>query len=103
MTSEIPVVFLMTFDPVEVGLVSNLANPGGNLTGVTGLASLEIFSKRLQLLKEIAPGVTRVAVLVSTERTMSSGGREALTAAAKILDLELDMVEVETPVGGQRS
>lgn len=99
MTTEIPVVFLMTFDPVDVGLVSNLANPGGNLTGVTGLASLEIFSKRLQLLKEIAPGITRVAVLVSTERTMSSGGQEALTAAAKILSLELERVEVEAPSG----
>jgi len=76
MTTEIPVVFLMTFDTVEVGLVSNLAKPGGNLTGVTGLASLEIFFKRLQLLKEIAPGITRVAVLVSTERTMSSGGQD---------------------------
>lgn len=97
LTTEIPVVFLMTFDPVEAGLVSNMANPGGNLTGVTGLASLDIFSKRLQLLKEIAPGITRVAVLVSTERTMSSGGKDALTGAAKILGLELEMVEVETP------
>jgi ABC-type uncharacterized transport system substrate-binding protein len=99
LTTQIPVIFLMTFDPVEVGLVSNLANPGGNLTGVTGLASLEIFSKRLQLLKEIAPSITRVAVLVSTERTLSSGGQDALTAAAKVLSLELETVEVEAPSG----
>jgi putative tryptophan/tyrosine transport system substrate-binding protein len=99
MTTQIPVIFLMTFDPVEVGLVSNLANPGGNLTGVTGLASLEIFSKRLQLLKEIAPSVTRVAVLVSTEQTLTSGGQDALTAAARVLGLELERVEVGAPSG----
>jgi ABC-type uncharacterized transport system substrate-binding protein len=75
MTTQIPIIFLMTFDPVEAGLVANLANPGGNLTGVTGLASLEIFSKRLQLLKEIAPWITRVAVLLSTERTLTIGAR----------------------------
>ena len=74
-TTQIPIIFLMTFDPVEAGLVANLANPGGNLTGVTGLASLEIFSKRLQLLKEIAPWITRVAVLLSTERTLTIGAR----------------------------
>jgi putative tryptophan/tyrosine transport system substrate-binding protein len=97
MTTGIPVIFLMTFDPVEIGLVSNLANPGGNVTGVTGLANLQIFSKRLQLLKEIAPFIIRVAVLVSTERTLSSGGQDALTAAAKVLGLELQTVEVEAP------
>jgi putative tryptophan/tyrosine transport system substrate-binding protein len=76
-----------------------LANPGGNVTGVTGLANLQIFSKRLQLLKEIAPFITRVAVLVSTERTLSSGGQDALTAAAKVLGLELETVELEAPSG----
>jgi putative tryptophan/tyrosine transport system substrate-binding protein len=99
MTTQIPVVFLMTFDPVEVGLVSNLASPGGNLTGVTGLASLEIFSKRLQLLKEVAPSITRVAILVSTEQTLTSGGQDALTAAAKVLGLELERVKVGDPSG----
>jgi len=99
MTTQIPVIFLMTFDPVEVGLVASLSRPGGNLTGVTGLASLEIFSKRLQLLKEIAPSITRVAVLVSTEQTLSSGGQDALTAAAQVLGLELERVEVEAPSG----
>jgi putative tryptophan/tyrosine transport system substrate-binding protein len=46
-STQIPMVFLITFDPVDIGLVSNLARPGGNVTGVTGLATDEIFAKRL--------------------------------------------------------
>ncbi len=68
-STQVPLVFLITFDPVEVGLVSNLAAPEGNLTGITSPASLEIIAKRLQLLKEVAPSVRSVAVLLSTANT----------------------------------
>jgi putative ABC transport system substrate-binding protein len=71
-TTQIPLVFLIVFDPVDIGLVSNLARPGGNVTGVTGLASLEIFAKRLQLMKELIPALARVAILTSSEQTRSS-------------------------------
>lgn len=57
-----PIVAVFPEDPVETGLVASLARPGGNITGVTGGAH-EITGKRLQLLKELAPGLTRVAVL----------------------------------------
>ena len=96
-TTQIPLVFLLTFDPVDIGLVSNLARPGGNVTGITSLASLEIFAKRLQLLKEVVPSLSRVAVLLSTEQTRSERARDALQAAAKALNVELADIEVRVP------
>jgi putative ABC transport system substrate-binding protein len=93
-TTQIPLVFLLTFDPVDIGLVSNIARPGGNVTGITSLASLEIFAKRLQLLKEVVPSLSRVAVLVSTEQTRSERAKDALSAAAKALSVELADIEV---------
>ena len=61
-TSTIPIVFVAPSDPVGTGIVASLARPGGNVTGLT-LSSPDLGAKRLQLLKEIAPGVSRVAVL----------------------------------------
>jgi putative ABC transport system substrate-binding protein len=96
-TNDTPVIFLITFDPVDLGLVSNIARPGGNVTGITSLSSLDIFAKRLQLLKEIAPSLTRVGVLVSSERTRSSQAKDTLASAAKTLDLHIDDIQVEGP------
>lgn len=95
--TQIPLVFLITFDPVDLGLVSNLARPGGNVTGLTSLASLEIFAKRLQLVTQFIPSLTRVTVLLSTEQTRSGRAKDALTAAAKGLGVELSDVTVQTP------
>ena len=95
--TQIPLVFLITFDPVDIGLVSNLARPGGNVTGVTSLASLEIFAKRLQLVTQFIPSLARIAVLVSSEQTRSNRAKDALTAAAKGLGVELRDVSVQTP------
>jgi putative tryptophan/tyrosine transport system substrate-binding protein len=94
---QIPLFFFLTFDPVDIGLVSNIARPGGNVTGITALASLEIFAKRLQLLKEVVPSLSRVAVLVSTEQTRSERAKDALQAAAKALNVELADIEVRVP------
>jgi putative ABC transport system substrate-binding protein len=90
-------VFLITFDPVDIGLVSNLARPGGNITGVTGLATDEIFAKRLQLAMQLVPSVARIAVLVSPEQTRFSRAKDALTTAAKVLGVELYDLEVQAP------
>jgi putative ABC transport system substrate-binding protein len=62
-TSDIPVVFISVGAPVDIGLVKSLAKPGGNMTGVTFEAAEKTYAKRLQLLKEIVPGLSRVAVL----------------------------------------
>ena len=96
-TTQIPLVCLVVWDPIDIGLVSNLAHPGGNVTGVTGLGNLEIFAKRLQLLTELVPSLSRVAVLVSTEVQGSSGPKDTLKAAAKSLNLELHEFQVKVP------
>ena len=58
-----PVVFLGVGAPLDLGLVQSLAHPGGNMTGVTFEAASETYAKRLQILTEIVPNLTRVAVL----------------------------------------
>jgi putative tryptophan/tyrosine transport system substrate-binding protein len=63
-TATIPIAFVAGFDPVEVGLVSSLNRPGGNLTGVSNL-NVELGSKQLELLHELVPTATIIALLVN--------------------------------------
>ena len=65
-TSAIPIIMVTTGDPVAGGLVASLARPGGNITGVTALGQ-ELGGKRLEVLKEAVPKVSRVAVLSNPE------------------------------------
>jgi ABC-type uncharacterized transport system substrate-binding protein len=92
-TSTIPIVFVSVTDPVASGLVASLARPGGNITGLTILAP-ELSGKRLELLKEAAPNVTRVAFLWnSANPAQAPQWREAQTAAPA-LGLQLQSLEV---------
>lgn len=91
-----PIVFGMTGDPVEMKFVVSLARPGGNFTGLTSLA-LEFEGKRLELLKEIVPRITRVAVLANSQHPGYSAQLNAAQAAAKKLGLSLQIVPVQAP------
>jgi len=95
-TSTIPIVMTSPGDPVGSGLVANLAHPGGNVTGLSSMVA-ELSSKRLQLLKETIPGLTRVAVLWNPDTPPHTKAIEALKAAAPSLSIELSFVGVRTP------
>jgi putative ABC transport system substrate-binding protein len=94
-TSTIPIVFVSISDPVASGLVTSLARPGGNITGLS-IVAVELSGKRLELLKEAVPKVTRVAFLWdSTNPAQAPQWREA-QAAAQALGLQLQSLEVRS-------
>jgi putative ABC transport system substrate-binding protein len=98
-TKTIPIVFASAADPVTSGLVTSLARPGGNVTGLSFLAP-ELVGKRLEQLKQAVPGVTRVAVLWQPggygERTEQDMLKEA-EVAARALGVRLQFVEARGP------
>jgi len=87
-TTDIPIVFQVGSDPVEFGLVASLAEPGGNLTGVTSL-SAEVIAKRLELLHLLMPGADPVALLVNPASPFADVEVKGLEAAARILGIRL--------------
>ncbi len=94
-TRTIPIVLAVVNDPVAGGLVVSLARPGGNITGLS-LVSPELGGKRLQLLKEVLPGLSRIAVLsYPTNLTLATQVRE-LEAAARALGVTLQILEVRS-------
>ena len=97
-TPTIPVVGLGLAQPVAVGLVESLARPGGNVTGLTYGADTDIAGKQLQLLKEVVPGVRRVAVLYNPAGSpVTPLILESIRNAARSLDLPLVMLEARGP------
>lgn len=95
-TATIPIVFFVGSDPVEMGLVGSLNRPGGNLTGMTNLAS-EAGPKRLELLHELLPTATNIAVLVNpASRALAEPQTQALQSAAQKLGLQLQLLNATT-------
>jgi putative tryptophan/tyrosine transport system substrate-binding protein len=95
-THTVPIVFTFVADPVGAGYVDSLAHPGGNATGFT-LFEYGIAGKWLELLKEIAPSVTRVAVLRQTEISAGPGQLGAIQASASSLGVDLRPVDLRDP------
>jgi putative tryptophan/tyrosine transport system substrate-binding protein len=94
-TKTIPVVFTVATDPVADGLVDSLARPGGNVTGVTAIAPL-LAGKRLELLKETIPKLSRVAVLQNQQDPGSAQPWKESRVAAQELGLQLHTMEVSS-------
>ena len=87
-TSVIPIVFPTAGDPVGSGLVASLSRPGGNVTGLSNQAS-DLPAKRLELLREVLPGLRRLAVMANADYSGGVTEREQIEAAARALGLEL--------------
>ena len=87
-TKTIPIVIADAADPVAAGLVASLARPGGNMTGSTSF-QMEVISKRLELLKEALPRITRVAVLFNPNNPVFVGQLKSMEAATKTMKVEL--------------
>jgi putative tryptophan/tyrosine transport system substrate-binding protein len=95
-TSMIPITFVLGEDPVRLDLVSSLARPGGNLTGINFL-SAELVAKRLELLRELVPGVTRVAVLLNpAEVSRTESTLRDVEAAARTMGLQIQTLNANT-------
>ena len=95
-TITIPIVFQIAVDPVQLGLVTSLSRPGGNLTGVVTL-NVELAAKRLELLHELVPTATIVALLVNpTNTTLTETTTRKLETAARTLGLELYVLKASS-------
>ena len=91
-TKTIPIVMVTPVDPVATGFVDSLSRPGGNVTGITRLTN-ELSGKRLELLKEVVPGISRVGILW----TKGTAGLRDYEAAARALKIQLQSLEVRGP------
>jgi len=92
-TSVIPIVFAVAGDPVGTGLVASLARPGGNVTGLATLAA-DLAGKRLELLREVVPGLGRLAILGNVGNPLSVLELGEVQAAARTLGLEVHTLEI---------
>jgi putative ABC transport system substrate-binding protein len=97
-TRTIPIVMAIVSDPVAAGLVDNLARPGGNATGFSIVAP-ELGTKRLELLKEIAPKLSSIAVLLNTNNPQSKVELKEMQTAAQAMGLQLHPAEISAEDG----
>jgi len=95
-TSTIPIVFGVSGDPIASGLVASLARPGGNITGLASIAP-EVVGKQLELLKEVAPKISRVAILQNPSNPGHPVVVRQAEAAARALGVQLHVAQARTP------
>jgi putative ABC transport system substrate-binding protein len=96
-TTTIPIVIGFVADPVGSGLVARLARPGGNITGWTHLAGVELNAKRLEILKEAVPEASRIAVLWNPANPIHGPSLKVIEAAAQRLKIQLYPMAVQDP------
>jgi putative tryptophan/tyrosine transport system substrate-binding protein len=94
-TTTIPIVFSVAEDPVRLGLVASLARPGGNLTGMN-VFIVELAAKRLELLRELVPAATRVAVLVNPAGPDAETTLKDVEPAARAIGLQIPVLNAST-------
>jgi putative ABC transport system substrate-binding protein len=95
-TNTIPIVFTVPEDPVRLGLVTSLARPDGNLTGVNFFA-VEVAAKRLEFLRQLVPAATRVAVLLNPdEATIAAANLRDVEKTARALGLKIQVLHAST-------
>src|SRR5262245_23475617 len=101
-TTTIPIVFTMGGDPVKDGLVASLNRPGGNLTGIT-LFYGELVPKRLELLRELVPGVAAIAALVNPNNPNAEARSRELLAASHIIGQQIHIANAKSENEIERS
>jgi putative ABC transport system substrate-binding protein len=95
-TTTIPIVFIVAEDPVQLGLVTSLARPGGNATGINFLSG-ELAAKRLELVRELVPAASRVAVLVNpTDASATKATLRDVETAAHAMGLQIQVLNAST-------
>jgi putative ABC transport system substrate-binding protein len=95
-SATIPVIFLVSDDPVRLGLVASLSRPGGNLTGIN-IFNTEVTAKRLELLRELLPQATRIAALVNpSDVKLTETHLKEIAAAARTIGLKVDILNADT-------
>ncbi|HEY7163820.1 MAG TPA: ABC transporter substrate-binding protein [Candidatus Binatia bacterium] len=96
-TQTVPIVFLTNQDPVAAGFVTSLARPGGNLTGIASLVR-DLSGKRLEVLRECVPRVSRIGILWITPTALGTGSAfQSYEAAARAFKLELQSLQMHRP------
>jgi len=96
-TSTLPIVFVGVVDPVDRGLIASWPQPGGNITGAAG-PSLEFNAgKSLEILKEVVPAATRMAVLINPDHPLYGASIQKLQATVRLLQVDLHLMEVRDP------
>ncbi|MGB8117201.1 MAG: ABC transporter substrate-binding protein [Pseudolabrys sp.] len=93
-TQVIPVVFAAQMDPVGAGVVVSLARPGGNLTGLS-LQQIDTAGKRLELLREVVPGLRRLAIIANVDAAGAVIETREIAATARALNLDVILLEIQ--------
>jgi putative ABC transport system substrate-binding protein len=95
-TTTIPIVFIVGEDPVQLGLVTSLARPGGNATGINFLSG-ELAAKRLELMRELVPALSRIAVLVNpTDASATQSTMRDVETAARAMGVQIQVLYAST-------